>query len=361
MASIEIKGLVRRHPGAEAPALDKLDLEVRDGELLVLVGPSGCGKSTTLRLVSGLDAPDEGTIRIDGRDVTRVAPQDRDVAMVFQGYALYPHMKVREILAFPLRMRGASKSEQEKKVSEAAEMLGLSKLLDRRPGELSGGERQRVAMGRAIVRSPKVFLFDEPLSNLDAALRAELRVDLAALVRKLGVTSIYVTHDQVEAMTLGDRIAVMQGGVLQQVGAPREIYEAPSNLFVAGFLGAPAMNRIEAEVREGVIEAGALRFEAPPGLALPARVIVGVRPEHVRVSRDAAPPGSISFDAMVLHGEPLGAETYVYLDAAGTRIAARMSGWGAFSPGDDARCMIDARHCLFFDAGTARRIEGAGA
>ena len=359
MATIELRGLVRRHPGSEIPALDKLDLDVRDGEMLVLVGPSGCGKSTTLRLVSGLDTPDAGTIRIDGRDVTHVAPQDRDVAMVFQGYALYPHMKVREILAFPLKMRGVPRAAQETKVAEAAEMLGLSRLLDRRPGELSGGERQRVAMGRAIVRSPRVFLFDEPLSNLDAALRAELRVELASLVRRLGVTSIYVTHDQVEAMTIGDRIAVMKGGLLQQVGTPKDIYEAPANVFVASFLGTPAINRIEVQPRAGNLEAPGFSLAAPAGLDLPARVVVGVRPEHVRISRDEPGAAELSFTAEVVHGEPLGAETYLYLDAQGTRIAARLPGWGVFSPRDRVTCAVDARHCLFFDAATGHRLAEA--
>jgi len=359
MATIELRGLVRRHPGTEIAALDKLDLDVRDGELLVLVGPSGCGKSTTLRLVSGLDTPDAGTIRIDGRDVTHVAPQDRDVAMVFQGYALYPHMKVREILAFPLKMRGLARAEQEKKVGEAAEMLGLSKLLDRRPGELSGGERQRVAMGRAIVRSPRVFLFDEPLSNLDAALRAELRVELASLVRRLGVTSIYVTHDQVEAMTLGDRIAVMRGGLLQQVGTPKEIYESPANVFVASFLGTPSINRIEATHHAGTIEAPSLLFSVPVTLGLPNRVVVGIRPEHVTIVPDKPRPEDVSIAAKVVHAEPLGAETYLYLDAAGTRIAARLPGWGVFSPKDAVTCAVDVRHCLFFDAATGERLAGA--
>ncbi|MCC6557363.1 MAG: ABC transporter ATP-binding protein, partial [Polyangiaceae bacterium] len=245
MAAISLRGLVRRFQGGDRPALAGLDLDVEDGELLVLVGPSGCGKSTALRLIAGLDAPDAGTVSIGGRDVGRVPPQDRDVAMVFQGYALYPHMTAREIMAFPLKMRGVPAAERARRVEEAAATLAIGRLLDRRPGELSGGERQRVAMGRAIVRAPKVFLFDEPLSNLDAALRAELRVELAALVRRLGTTSVYVTHDQVEAMTMGDRIAVLRAGELQQIGPPRSIYEDPANAFVAGFLGSPAINLIE--------------------------------------------------------------------------------------------------------------------
>jgi multiple sugar transport system ATP-binding protein len=357
MARIELRGLSRRHPGADSAALKSLDLDVADGELLVLVGPSGCGKSTTLRLVSGLDAPDAGTISIDGRDVTHVAPQDRDVAMVFQGYALYPHMKVREILAFPLKMRGVARADREKKVAEAAEMLGLSLLLDRRPGELSGGERQRVAMGRAIVRSPKVFLFDEPLSNLDAALRAELRVELASLVRRLGVTSIYVTHDQVEAMTLGDRIAVMQSGELKQVGAPRTIYEEPSNLFVASFLGTPSINRIELSFRDGKLEGKGISFAAAKDVNWPSRVVVAVRPERVHLQTREPGENEIAFEASVVHNEPLGAETYVYLDRAGEKLAARLAGWDVVSPKKAARCVIDLGHCLFFDADSERRIE----
>jgi len=360
MATLSLRGLVRRHPGADTPALDRLDIEVEDGEMLVLVGPSGCGKSTTLRLVSGLDTPDEGTISIDGRDVTHTPPQERDVAMVFQGYALYPHMKVREILAFPLKMRGVGRTEQEKKVQEAADMLGLTKLLDRRPGELSGGERQRVAMGRAIVRSPRVFLFDEPLSNLDAALRAELRVDLAALVRRLGVTSIYVTHDQIEAMTLGDRIAVLKGGVLQQVDTPRVIYSAPANLFVAGFLGTPSMNRIEATYQSGKLEAKgfSFHFHAPSGLSLPKTLVIGLRPEKVRLTKEEA-AGGLVFSARVVHVEPLGAETYVYLDAAGQRIAARRAGFHLLAPNEEVFCSADLDDCLFFDAASGLRIEGS--
>ncbi len=223
MAKVELLKLRRRYPGAESAALESLSLEVDDGELLVLVGPSGCGKSTALRLIAGLDAPDGGSIFIDGRDVVNTPPQDRDVAMVFQGYALYPHLTARENIEFPLKMRGVARAERARRVDDVATVLGLARLLSRRPGELSGGERQRVAMGRAIVRQPKVFLFDEPLSNLDAALRTELRVELAALVRRLGTTSLYVTHDQVEAMTMGSRIAVLRGGKLQQVGPPRAI------------------------------------------------------------------------------------------------------------------------------------------
>jgi multiple sugar transport system ATP-binding protein len=356
MVAISLRGLTRRF-GGDAAALSGLTLDVAEGELLVLVGPSGCGKSTALRLIAGLDRPDAGEIRIGGRDVASVPPQDRDVAMVFQGYALYPHMTAREIMAFPLKMRGVPPADRDKRVEETAAMLGLTNLLGRRPAELSGGERQRVAMGRAIVRSPKVFLFDEPLSNLDAALRAELRVELAALVRRFKTTAIYVTHDQVEAMTMGDRIAVLRAGVLQQVGAPRAIYEEPASAFVAGFLGSPPINQIEL-VREGEqYVAPGISIPAPRGLDR-ARAVAGVRPERLHVRSEGG--GSISITAKVVVTEPLGAETYLYLDAAGTALRARAPGFDAPSRGEDVRLSLDARAVLWFDAETGDRIHLAG-
>ncbi|WP_437590019.1 ABC transporter ATP-binding protein [Sorangium sp. So ce1000] len=380
MATLSLRGLTRRFPSAERPALAGLDLDVEDGELLVLVGPSGCGKSTALRLIAGLDSPDGGTVSIGGRDVSRVAPEDRDVAMVFQGYALYPHMTARDIMGFPLRMRGVAREERARRVEEAAALLAIGHLLDRRPGELSGGERQRVAMGRAIVRAPAAFLFDEPLSNLDAALRAELRVELAALVRRLGTTSVYVTHDQVEAMTMGDRIAVLRAGELQQVGPPRAIYEAPANTFVAGFLGTPAINLVPLERSGGRYEGAALSLPAPPGVALPDRAIAGVRPEHLRVAlepeaqgdagagargdvgartfRDAGAgaQGDVEVEARVVVAEPLGAETFLYLDAGGTRLRARAHGFATPAPGEAVRARLDPRAVLWFDAGSGARI-----
>ncbi|WP_437967686.1 ABC transporter ATP-binding protein [Sorangium sp. So ce260] len=370
MATLSLRGLTRRFPNAERPALAGLDLEVEDGELLVLVGPSGCGKSTALRLIAGLDSPDGGTVSIGGRDVGRVAPEDRDVAMVFQGYALYPHMTARDIMGFPLRMRGVARPERACRVEEAAALLGIGHLLDRRPGELSGGERQRVAMGRAIVRAPAAFLFDEPLSNLDAALRAELRVELAALVRRLGTTSVYVTHDQIEAMTMGDRIAVLRDGELQQVGPPRAIYEAPANTFVAGFLGTPAINLITLERAGDRFEGAALSLPAPPGVALPDRAIAGVRPEHLRVAAGPGAPGDagargdagaaargeVEVEARVVVAEPLGAETFLYLDAGGTRLRARAHGFATPAPGEAVRARLDPRAVLWFDAGSGARI-----
>jgi multiple sugar transport system ATP-binding protein len=357
MVAIALRGLTRRF-GGDAAALSGLTLDVAEGELLVLVGPSGCGKSTALRLIAGLDRPDAGSIEIGGRDVALVPPQDRDVAMVFQGYALYPHMTAREIMAFPLKMRGVAQAERDKRVEETAALLGLTKLLGRRPAELSGGERQRVAMGRAIVRSPKVFLFDEPLSNLDAALRAELRVELAALVRRFKTTAIYVTHDQVEAMTMGDRIAVLRAGVLQQVGAPREIYEEPASTFVAGFLGSPPINQIELTREGDFYVAPGISIPAPPGIDRP-RVIAGVRPERLQVqSGGGGSEGatSIQIEANVIVTEPLGAETYLYLDAKGTALRGRAPGFDAPARGEGVRVSLDPRAVLWFDAETGDRI-----
>ncbi|APR83451.1 Glycerol-3-phosphate ABC transporter, ATP-binding protein UgpC [Minicystis rosea] len=352
MATVKLRGLRRHFQGVETAALRGLDLEVESGELLVLVGPSGCGKSTALRLIAGLDRPDGGSIAIGDRNVDDVPPQDRDVAMVFQGYALYPHLTARDNIAFPLKMRGIAPAERARRVEEAAGLLGLARLLDRRPGELSGGERQRVAMGRAIVRRPKVFLFDEPLSNLDAALRTELRVEIAALVRRLGVTSLYVTHDQVEAMTMGDRIAVLRAGELQQLGAPREIYQDPANTFVAGFLGSPPINWIDVERgAEGLVGAGAV-WPAPPGLDLPAKVKAGLRPEHLSLRG----PG-IPLKAKVVQIEPLGAETHVLLDAQGTALRAKAPGFDAPARGAEVSIFAQVDAVLWFDATTGKRVR----
>ena len=355
MARVELQNLRRRYPGAEAAALASLSLEVHDGELLVLVGPSGCGKSTALRLIAGLDAPDGGSIRIDGRDVVNTPPQDRDVAMVFQGYALYPHLTARENIAFPLKMRGVAKAERARRVDEVAATLGLARLLDRRPGELSGGERQRVAMGRAIVRQPKVFLFDEPLSNLDAALRAELRVELAALVHRLGTTSLYVTHDQVEAMTMGSRIAVLRGGELQQIGPPRAIYQDPDNDFVAGFLGSPPMNWIDLALESGAFHGAGAVIAIPAGIDLPGSVKVGVRPEHIHF--DASSARTVALAAEVVSVEPLGAETHVLLVAEGTPIRVKTAGFEAPSRGERVRVHLDPESLLWFNGATGARLR----
>ena len=251
MASVVFSQASRIYPGTTKPAVDKLDLTVNDGEFLVLVGPSGCGKSTSLRMLAGLEEIDTGTIHIGDKDVTNVAPKDRDIAMVFQSYALYPHMSVAENMGFALKIAGVAKEERDRRVLEAAKLLDLEDYLDRKPKALSGGQRQRVAMGRAIVREPQVFLMDEPLSNLDAKLRVATRTQIAALQRRLGITTVYVTHDQVEAMTMGDRVAVLKDGLLQQVDTPRNLYDKPQNVFVAGFIGSPAMNLLTAPVAGG--------------------------------------------------------------------------------------------------------------
>ena len=328
-------------------ALTALSLEVQRGELLVLVGPSGCGKSTTLRLVAGLDEPDDGEVRIAGRSMRGVPPQDRDVAMVFQGYALYPHMTARQILEFPLKMRDVPRQERARAAREAAAMLRIEKLLDRRPGELSGGERQRVAMGRAIVRKPRVFLFDEPLSNLDASLRADIRLEIGALVRRLGATALYVTHDHVEAMTLADRIAVMRGGRVLQVAPPREIYEKPATSFVGTFLGSPRMNIVAARVVGDVVLAGPFRLArqilARPSVDLPAAIEIGVRPEDVRLVDE----GGVA--AEVIATEPLGAETHLVVRAGEIDLRVRTIGFDSRARGDIVRVAIDEARAHLFD------------
>jgi sn-glycerol 3-phosphate transport system ATP-binding protein len=338
----------------QAPAaLRDVSLTVERGELMVVVGPSGCGKSTTLRLIAGLDDPDDGTVTLAGKPMKSVPPQDRDVGMVFQGYALYPQMTVREILEFPLRMRKVGKDERARAVKEAAELLRIEPLLGRLPAELSGGERQRVAMGRTIVRRPRVFLFDEPLSNLDAALRADIRLEIGALVRRLEATAIYVTHDHVEAMTLADRIAVMRKGRVLQCATPREIYERPATSFVGTFLGAPRMNLLKGRVVDGAVECGPFRLPRPKG-ELPDRVEVGVRPEHVRLADDGAP-------ARVVAVEPLGAETHLVVEVAGgLELRLRSQGFDQHARGDEVKVALDVSRAHVFDPFQhGARIEGS--
>jgi multiple sugar transport system ATP-binding protein len=328
MATVTFDKATRIYPGTEKPAVDQLEIETQDGEFLVLVGPSGCGKSTSLRMLAGLEDVNAGSIRIGDRDVTHLPPKDRDIAMVFQNYALYPHMSVADNMGFALKIAGVNKSEIRKKVEEAAKILDLSEYLDRKPKALSGGQRQRVAMGRAIVREPQVFLMDEPLSNLDAKLRVSTRTQIASLQRRLGITTVYVTHDQVEAMTMGDRVAVLKDGLLQQVDSPRNMYDRPANLFVAGFIGSPAMNLVEVPITDGGVKFGnsvvpvsrdALTAAADRG---DTTVTVGVRPEHFDVvehngsaaksltkdSEDA--PAGLAVSVNVV--EELGADGYVY-------------------------------------------------
>ncbi len=307
MADVVFDKVSKSYPGASAPVIDGLDLAVEDGELLVMVGPSGCGKSTVLRMLAGLESITGGELRIGGRRVNELEPKARDVAMVFQDYALYPHMSVRENLAFPLRMRRVPAAEQARKIAWVAEMLHLGELLERKPAQLSGGQRQRVAMGRALVREAAVFLLDEPLSNLDAKLRVQVRAEIAALQRSLGTTMLYVTHDQTEAMTLGQRVAVFNQGRLQQVAAPRELYERPANTFVAGFIGQPPMNMVPAKIEGGKITVGAAlgpRFSTSSPVAArgpllrDGPVTLGIRPEDLRL---AAPDE----DGLTAHAELL--------------------------------------------------------
>ena len=336
-----------------APALASVSISVKKGELLVVVGPSGCGKSTTLRIVAGLEEADGGDVRIGGRSMKGVPPQDRDVAMVFQGYALYPQMTVRENIEFPLKMRKATPADRKKRADEAAAMLRLGPLMDRLPAELSGGERQRVAMGRAIVRRPRVFLFDEPLSNLDAALRQDLRIEIGTLVRELGVTAIYVTHDQVEAMTLADRICVMKKGNVLQVAPPREIYEAPATSFVATFLGTPRMNLVEGRVDGDVIEAGPFRLAKPArskAVASEGRVVIGVRPEDVHLAKEGD-ASAARFEVAV--SEPLGAETHLVLRAGDVELRVRAPGFDPRPPGTAVFVTVDASRMHLFAADPA--------
>src|ERR671916_637347 len=319
MADIVLDGVGKRFPDG-AVAVSDVDLEIADGEFVILVGPSGCGKSTTLNMIAGLEDISSGELRIGGQKVNDKAPRDRDIAMVFQSYALYPNMTVRENMAFPLRLAKMDKATIDGKVSEAAKVLELTELLDRKPANLSGGQRQRVAMGRAIVRNPKAFLMDEPLSNLDAKLRVQMRTEVSRIQQRLETTTVYVKHDQVEAMTLGDRVAVMRGGIIQQVDSPKNLYERPENLFVAGFIGSPSMNFLPAHLEDGKI---VLPFgETPIPDRLRSRmqgdgkreVIVGVRPEHFEDS-DVEPdrPG-LKFSAPVSVVESMGSELYAYFD-----------------------------------------------
>ena len=303
MASVTFEAASRIYPGTTAPAVDKLNLVVNDGEFLVLVGPSGCGKSTSLRMLAGLEEIDAGRILIGDKDVTNVAPKDSDIAMVFQSSALYPHMTVAENMGFALKIAGVAKDERDKRVRDAAKLLDLEPYLDRKPKALSGGQRQRVAMGRAIVREPQVFLMDEPLSNLDAKLRVATRTQIAALQRRLGITTVYVTHDQVEAMTMGDRVAVLKDGLLQQVDTPRNLYDNPANAFVAGFIGSPAMNLLVAPVVGGKAKLGNLEIAVPASAG--ASVTVGIRPEGFA-------PASSGFDVLVEVVEELGSDAFVY-------------------------------------------------
>jgi len=321
LASIEFEHVVKQFAKQAAPAVDNLSFKVIDGELLILLGPSGCGKTTALRMIAGLEEPDAGDIRIDGQSVVGVEPKDRDIALVFQQYALYPHLSARDNLLYPLKVQKMTREERLHRVEQTADLLKIGHLLDRKPGQLSGGEQQRVALGRAIVRQPRVFLMDEPLSNLDAKLRTHMRTEIKTLQHQLGVTMAFVTHDQAEAMTMADRIAVMSGGRLQQLATPDEVYNYPANLFVAEFLGSPPMNILPAVWQDGaVVVPGGWRIPVPSRHDLPAELRLGLRPEAVDVV-SAGTPGSAS--ARVLISEPLGSEVIVNVMLGETMIRVR--------------------------------------
>ncbi len=313
MAPVNFDKATRIYPGGDRPAVDALDLEIGDGEFLVLVGPSGCGKSTSLRMLAGLEDVNGGRILIGDRDVTHLPPKDRDIAMVFQNYALYPHMSVADNMGFALKIAGVAKDERAKRVQEAARLLDLEQYLDRKPKALSGGQRQRVAMGRAIVRSPQVFLMDEPLSNLDAKLRVQTRTQIASLQRRLGTTTVYVTHDQVEAMTMGDRVAVLKDGLLQQVDTPRNMYENPKNVFVAGFIGSPAMNIGTFHIENGQAVGGGMRLplrrDVLSRVGNQGRVKIGFRPESLEIGSEG---DDCSFPVIVNVVEELGSDAFLY-------------------------------------------------
>ena len=373
MASVTFENASRVYPGSEKPAVDQLSLDIHDGEFLVLVGPSGCGKSTSLRMLAGLEEVNEGRIFIGDDDVTDISPKDRDIAMVFQNYALYPHMTVADNMGFALKIQGVPKDEIRKRVEEAARILDLTPYLGRKPKALSGGQRQRVAMGRAIVREPRVFLMDEPLSNLDAKLRVQTRTQIASLQRRLGITTVYVTHDQTEALTMGDRIAVLKDGVLQQVGTPREMYDKPANEFVAGFIGSPAMNLGRFEVKGDVATLGSAKIKLSRATldALKPEdndsVVIGFRPESLDVvtaSDELSIPVRLSFV------EELGSDAYIYGELVGSegseaklgsgedssQIIVRVPPRTAPEPGETVYVRIKPGEEHIFSASTGKRL-----
>ena len=363
MTSVTFDKATRHYEGAPRPSVDQLDLDIHDGEFLVLVGPSGCGKSTSLRMLAGLEPVDGGAIRIGERDVSDVDPSQRDIAMVFQTYALYPHMTVAANMGFALKIAGVDKGEIDKRVKEAAKILDLTDYLDRKPKALSGGQRQRVAMGRAIVRNPQVFCMDEPLSNLDAKLRVATRTQIASLQRRLGVTTVYVTHDQVEAMTMGDRVAVLKAGVLQQVDKPRAMYDRPANMFVAGFIGSPAMNLVTLPVQgEGRAQLGGWHVELPrearSGIT-GANLGVGVRPEDLRlVGNDAE-----GFPVTVELVEELGSDAFLHgsvrgADGEDVMLVARVDPSSPPEKGDTVHLVPNPERLHYFDEATGNRLVG---
>ncbi|UCH46911.1 MAG: sn-glycerol-3-phosphate ABC transporter ATP-binding protein UgpC [Betaproteobacteria bacterium] len=363
MASVNLKKV--RKTFGRTEVVHGVDIDIEDGEFVVLVGPSGCGKSTLLRMIAGLEEITSGEIHIGDLLVNTVAPKQRDIAMVFQNYALYPHMTVFENMAFSMKLAGRGKREQRERVDEAARILGLEGYLDRYPRQLSGGQRQRVAMGRAIVRDPQVFLFDEPLSNLDAKLRVQMRTEIRELHQRLKTTSIYVTHDQIEAMTMADKIVVMNGGHVEQIGSPLELYDFPANLFVAGFIGSPAMNFLEGTLVTTSTGRGvriapdcvvSIESQQPDG----HQVVLGVRPEHLVIKESHTDAGmandTAGIEAEVIVTEPTGADTQVFCRVAGKELVAISRQRHLFSPGTRIRLEAQARHTCLFDSDTGQRL-----
>ncbi len=358
MAVVELRNISKVYENITQKAANNINLKIADREFIVLVGPSGCGKTTTLRMIAGLEEITEGELLIDGKIVNDIPPKDRDIAMVFQNYALYPHMSVYDNMAFGLKMRKFPKAEIDARVREAAAILGIGDYLERKPKELSGGQRQRVAVGRAIVRKPKVFLFDEPLSNLDAKLRVQMRAELSRLHNRLEATMIYVTHDQIEAMTMADRIVVMNNGLIQQTGGPLELYNNPANRFVAGFIGSPPMNFIESGIscRDGrcFIETDDFRLEIPPSFAEKGRICYGIRPENliVRKPREGEPYINGTVDVV----EPLGDETHIYVNSGKIKLLARISSDIKIHPDENVTLVPDMKKSAYFDADTGSAL-----
>ncbi|WP_433379298.1 ABC transporter ATP-binding protein [Actinoplanes sp. CA-142083] len=385
MAEIVLEHVVKRYPDGSL-AVDDFNLDIADGEFIILVGPSGCGKSTTLNMVAGLEDITAGKLIIDGQVVNDKAPKDRDIAMVFQSYALYPHMTVRENMGFPLRLAGMDKVTIREKVDKAAEMLELTQHLDRKPANLSGGQRQRVAMGRAIVRSPKAFLMDEPLSNLDAKLRVQMRTQISRIQKSLGTTTLYVTHDQTEAMTLGDRVVVMRAGVVQQVGTPAHLYAHPANLFVAGFIGSPSMNFLPGKLRDGAVVTALGEAQLPDrsrsaleSSGADRDVIVGIRPEHFEDASMVGDKPGATFDVPIDIVEAMGSDVYAYftvkgegahsrdlddlakdtgndLHGSGTSITARLDAAADVRRGHNARLWYDTAKLHLFDPSSGKNL-----
>ncbi|GAB4186347.1 MAG: sn-glycerol-3-phosphate ABC transporter ATP-binding protein UgpC [Calditrichia bacterium] len=369
MAEVILEHVTKMYPSGTRPAVSDANLTINDKEFVVLVGPSGCGKSTLLRMIAGLEEISSGKIYIDGQVVNNVSPKDRDIAMVFQNYALYPHMNVYENMAFGLKLRKFPQEEIRKRVEEAAQILGIADYLERKPKELSGGQRQRVAVGRAIVRKPKVFLFDEPLSNLDAKMRVQMRIEINRLHQRLQSTMIYVTHDQVEAMTMGDKIVVMKDGVIQQVDSPLNIYNNPANQFVAGFIGSPAMNFFQGTIipkeEKLFFRNGSLEIEIPEHLKEnllahnQQEVVLGIRPEHIIDSRQTQPEGPVTMENTIRVDviEPVGNETFVYFNHDNKSQCMRINADLTYKPGEEIQIRFMQQKLYFFDAVSGVRID----